>query len=420
MQKETDPRGILIGCMLTGGLELSRKILSQVEREDFGGDHYGKEFVKCYDVINELVSSNSDFDAVLVADELSRRGVKNAYGFVSLCEAMVIAPSLYPAYIRKVREIRLKREFEDILKKIDSMSIDEIFNKVAKLSPKLISKSKIKQVADVIEPLVDRLEDKKGPDFNFSLEALNLNVGGLNKGELMVVGAWTSQGKSSLLINLALDLSVRHKVLFCSSEMTEEELARRLLAYSCNIPVVKLRRSFVTDDEIQVIKETLSLFKDFELYMVIVHSLGDIIEAVEKIEPEVVFVDHLHHLTGEGNREYEIVSNNIKGLQELAIRKNIGVVVAAQLHRKEEGRVVRPPRIDDLRASGQIEENAQMIVLLFWEWQITNGESGDKNIIECRLVKNRDGTIGKFKVFWDPEVCKFTDLKKKEGKYVEH
>jgi len=418
MQKETDPRGILIGCMLTGGLELSRKILSQVEREDFGGDHYGQEFVKCYDVISDFVAKGNDFDIPLIADELSKKGMKNAYSFLSLCQAMVIAPSLYPAYIRKTREMRLKRELEDTMKNMDSMDISEIFENILKLNSKVISKSKVKQLAEVIEPFIEGLEGRKGPDFNFSIGALNSTMGGLNRGELMVVGAWPGNGKSSLFINLAIDVAVRHKVLFCSSEMTEEEIARRIIARICGISIVKLRRCLVTEEEIQVIKDAVSLLKDFDFYIVIVRSVGEIIEAVEKIEPEIIFVDYLHHLRGKGNGEYEIVSNNIRDLQELAIRKNIGVVVAAQLHRREG--VVRPPKIDDLRASGQIEENAQMVLLLFWEWQLTDGESGDKNIIECRLVKNRDGPIGKFQVSWDPEVCKFTDLKKREGEYVEY
>jgi len=417
MKNRPDSRAILIGCMLDGGLDLSEKIISQLEREDFGDDYYGREFAQCFDVICNFVKEGKEFDGILIADELSKKGAKSAFSFISTCQEMVIAPSMYPAYLRKVREMRLRRELEDIVKQVDSADIEDILQKVNKLSEKLVLQDGIKQVADIMGPLIDRLEKQEGPDFNFSLRDLNTNIGGLNKGELMLVGGWTSQGKSSLLINLALDVAVRHKVLFCSSEMTEQELARRFLAYSCNIPVARIRKAEVSESEIEEMREKSNLFKEFDLYVAIVQSLGDILRATQKVGPEIVFVDHLHHLTGHGIREYDVVSDNIKGLQGMAIRHNVGMVVAAQLHRREErGKKdsIRPPRIDDLRASGQIEENAQMLILLFWEWQLSNEESGEKNIMDCRLVKNRDGAIGRFKLFWNSEICKYGDLTKKE------
>ncbi|MCD6477863.1 MAG: AAA family ATPase [Candidatus Aenigmarchaeota archaeon] len=408
----SDARAIVIGCMLNGGLEVARKITVQLEREDFGTDFYGERFAKCFDVLCGFVKENKEFDIVMVADELKKRGIERPLKFLDACQEMAYNPLMYPYYVRKVRERRLKLDAQDILKRMEVMELEDVLDEVEKLAHGFIPEKQTRKIDESLDVVLQRLERHSGPDFNFSLSKLNEQTGGLLRGELMVIGGWTSQGKSSLCINLALDVAMRHRVLFCSSEMTEQEIARRIYARICEIPVNRIRKGALSDEEIQKMKDVREIVRSCEFYIALVHSTKQVAQAVVEVKPDIVFVDHLHHLEGYGRSEYEIVSENIKNIQKIAVRENIGMIVAAQLHRKE-GREIRPPQINDLRASGQIEENAQILLLLYWKWHFDN-ESGDKNVMECFLAKNRDGKIGSFELYWDPEICKFSDLEREQ------
>lgn len=405
-----DPRVILLGCILNGGLEIAKEIIPQLEREDFGTDFYGKKFAKCWDILCKFVKENKEFDTVMVADELKKKGIERPFKFLDACQEMAYNPHLYPYYVRKVRERRLKLDTQNILKRIEVMEFEDVLSEVEKIAQGFIPEKQAKKIDESLEIVLERLEKHTGPDFNFSLTKLNEQIGGLLRGELMIIGGWTSQGKSSLCINLALDVAVRHKVLFCSSEMTEQEIARRVYARVCEIPVNKIRKGFLSEEEFQKIRDMREVISTYEFYIALVRSAKQVAQAVIEVKPDIVFVDHLHHLGGYGRSEYEIVSENIKNLQEIAVRENVGMIVAAQLHRKE-GKEIRPPQINDLRSSGQIEENAQILLLLYWKWHFDN-ESGDKNVMECFLAKNRDGRIGSFQLYWEPEICKFGNLEK--------
>ena len=269
--------------------------------------------------------------------------------------------------------------------------------------------SEFTKLSDIMSKILDSIEKQKGVEFQFSLMDLNRSLSGLARGELLLIGGFTSQGKSSLCIQMAMDFAEQgKKVLFCSSEMSEFETARRILGNYCDLVISDLRQGKLERD-ISELREVVDTLKSWRVALHIISNVEQVRKAVLKYQPDIVIVDHLHNLRGEGRSPYERTTKNIKSLHETCRIEKVGMIVASQLHRPQDEKL-RPPRISDLRESGAIEETANSIIMLYWKNQRENGKISEQEVMEVRLVKNRDGKIGKFTILFEPRYCRFRDI----------
>jgi replicative DNA helicase len=285
----------------------------------------------------------------------------------------------------------------------------DFFGKMDALKIEMRQDGGYAKLSDVMRSVISSLERKEGTEFHFSLSELNRHTGGLARGELLLVGGFTAQGKSSLCLQMAVDLAEQGKrVLFCSSEMSEFEMARRVLGSYSGIRILDLRRAEVDGEGIEKLRSVTETLESLQIAITLITNVGQVKRAIIGYKPEVVFIDHLHNLQGKGRNPYEKTTQNIKDLKEIALTEKIGMVVASQLHRPQDDKL-RPPRISDLRESGTIEETANAIILLYWKNQRENEEISETEEMEIRLVKNRDGRTGRFSVIFEPELCRFRD-----------
>jgi len=402
--------------LITGGLKEAKKIKEIIHPNDFIVEMHQE----IYQAIVEFVENDKPFDAPLLIDHLRVHSrLANATTPVRYSKVILdildwkVSSALQGEYIEKFYEQRLRRKISAIIEELpenfDKVDPADFFKKIDNIKKEVKGISEFVKLSDIMSRVLDSIEKKQGVDFQFSLMDLNNSLGGLARGELLLIGGFTSQGKSSLCIQMAMDFAEQgKKVLFCSSEMSEFETARRVLGNYCDLVISDLRRGILERD-ISELRDVIDTLKSWKVVLHIISSTEQVGKAVLKYQPDIVIVDHLHNLRGQGRSPYERTTYNIKSLHEICRVERVGMVVASQLHRPQDEKL-RPPRISDLRESGAVEETANSIILLYWKNQRENGEIKEQEIMEVRLVKNRDGKTGKFPMLFEPRYCRFRNI----------
>ncbi|SAL25993.1 DnaB domain-containing protein [Caballeronia telluris] len=239
--------------------------------------------------------------------------------------------------------------------------------------------------------------------------------GGLRPGWLVILAARPGMGKTALALNIATHVAIDHSALFLSMEMPESELHDRNLASLGRIPLDTVMASPEDDNEFwnRVTAATMKI-RDLNLYiddqaalrMLDVRSKARLVK--RKAGLDVIVVDYLQLMTGEGaNRNAEIEGIS-RGLKALAKELNVAIVALAQLNRKVEERSNRLPMLSDLRDSGSIEQDADAVLFIHRE-EVSNPEAGEQwqGFAQLRVAKFRHGRTGDVPLTYRGEFMKF-------------
>ena len=266
---------------------------------------------------------------------------------------------------------------------------------------------------NALQAIHDQIRNKTKPGIMVGLEKFDALVGGVFQSELTVLGARPANGKTSLALQAAAHIAGRgRKVLFQSVEMNREELATKQLCTVSGVSNQLLRTGQATAEHL-------------EQMMAVAHLVGipnlviddnpsarpyDIARSVRRVKPDVLFVDYLQIVTPEttnGVQRYEQIGGICKGLRHIARTHKIPVVVCAQIGRSNERENELPPEMRHLRESGDIEQDCDMILLL---WRPKRGipkqgkDGGYEEWAgELEVAKNRKGVTGTIKLTWDAD-----------------
>ncbi len=244
---------------------------------------------------------------------------------------------------------------------------------------------------------------------------------GLNRSDLILIGARPAMGKTSFALNLAhnLTLSAKKKVVFFSLEMTNEQLAERLLASQSGVESQKFRTGDMSTDEWERIGLAAQMLMDIELYFVDSSSITvPEMKSLVRQERDVdcVIIDYLGLIQSSERTENRVqeVTKITKQLKIMAKDLNIPVVCCAQLSRGTEGRgKSHRPQLSDLRESGSIEQDADIVLFLYREDYYENElddaerEEIDNNKTELIIAKNRHGETGTVPLVFDSQFTRF-------------
>lgn len=286
--------------------------------------------------------------------------------------------------------------------------------------PKLLKDVIVNGVYDKLEKLNgENSDDYKGLKTGFGL--LDKYITGLNRSDLILIGARPAMGKTSFALNLAHNLAVaeKKKVVFFSLEMTNEQLAERLLSSQSGIEAKKFRTGELNDDEWVRLGNAVSVFYNTELYLddsssITVPEMKSIIRRMRGVD--CVIIDYLGLIQSAERTENRVqeVTKITKNLKMMAKDLNIPVVCCAQLSRGTEGRgKSHRPQLSDLRESGSIEQDADIVMFLYREVyyavELSDEEQDeiDKNKTELIVAKNRHGETGTIQLVFDSEFTRF-------------
>lgn len=256
---------------------------------------------------------------------------------------------------------------------------------------------------------------------------LDKKIVGLNKSDLVLVGARPAMGKTSFILNVARNVAVKakKKVVFFSLEMSNEQIAKRVFSTEARVNSKKMRNGEITQNEWQRLAQAAASLNDCELYFddSAVTSVSEMKAKIRRLKNvDCVFIDYLQLMTGESNRRSDSRTNEVsaitRSLKIMAKELNIPVVVCSQLSRATEVRGQKhKPQLADLRESGSIEQDADIVLMLYREDyydsnEPVDAENVDVNEAEVLIRKNRHGDIGEVKLNWDPDYTLFSNKEK--------
>lgn len=247
---------------------------------------------------------------------------------------------------------------------------------------------------------------------------------GLNRSDLVLVGARPAMGKTSFALNMARNVAVKSKkkVLFFSLEMSKEQLAQRVISTEARIPSQKMRTGELTPKEWESLSSACLFLADVPLYFddtsnITVPEMKARCRRLKDVE--AVFIDYLQLMQSAKKTENRVqeVSEITRSLKLMAKDLMIPVVVCAQLSRSTEARgSSHKPQLADLRESGSIEQDADIVVMLYredyYKNEKDNPEDIEVNSAELLVQKNRHGPTGVVKMAWNPQFTLYTCVEK--------
>ncbi len=270
-----------------------------------------------------------------------------------------------------------------------------------------------------VEYLHDHLDEPQGIPTGFT--DLDKMLGGLQRGDLLIVAARPGVGKTSLMLNLAYNAAHRHRqrVAVFSLEMGNEQLIQRFAATETGIDSQRLRRGDLNDDEWARLSQVCMQMSEMPIFLDDSPSLSplDLRVKARRIYQEygldLIIVDYLQLMQGEGGRmgenRVQEISYISRALKQIARELKVPLIAGSQLSRTLEQRSDKRPMLSDLRESGSIEQDADIVSFIYRD-ELYNPDTEHKNVAEVIIGKNRNGPTGKIDLFFDKNLTAFRNM----------
>lgn len=277
------------------------------------------------------------------------------------------------------------------------------------------------KIGDAICEAYDRIGKIAGPDREKYLGAktgftyLDSVTSGLNKSDLILIAARPGMGKTSFALNIATSVARHHdkEVAVFSLEMSKEQLATRMLSTEALVDSNKLRSGFLTNDDWVRLASSAGILSGLPMYIddnanVTVQQIKAKLRRMKNLG--LVVIDYLQLMgsTLRTDNRVLIVTEITRQLKIMAKELDVPVIVLSQLSRGPEGRTDKRPMLSDLRESGSIEQDADIVMFLYRD-AYYNKESPTPNLSECIVAKNRHGETGTIPLVWDGQFTRFSN-----------
>lgn len=286
----------------------------------------------------------------------------------------------------------------------------------------------LQHISEVIQETYDRLDQLNSADnddmkpISTGIKGIDNYITGLNRSDLILLAARPGMGKTSFALNIARSAAVtqKKKVAFFSLEMSKEQLASRLLSTEAMIESQKIKTGKMSEDEWSRLIQAGDILSGSELYLddtpsITVPAMKAKLRRLKDVS--LVIIDYLQLMQSGKRIENRVqeVSDMTRNLKILAKELNVPVITLSQLSRASEQRADHKPQLSDLRESGSIEQDADIVLFLYradyYNDHSNDGddeESSDKNSGECIIAKNRHGEMGSVALHWRGEFMRFT------------
>lgn len=411
--------------------------LTEIIRTD---DFYLTEHGEIFDAMYDLFSKNREIDLVTLIDTLVSRGIYNeeeSKKYIKIIAETVPSASNVLDYARIVREKSLLRALISASDEIRSMAfsaqgdvkdiIDSAEQKVFSIAQGSESKGFV-HIREAISRTYARLDllakDKaaaSGTPTGYS--SLDRTLVGLGEGDLVLVGARPGMGKTSFAMNIAVNIAKSAKKNICvfSLEMSAEQLASRMLSSEALVDSYAIRSGDLTPEQYKKLADAAADLSECSILIddttgITVTRMKAKLRRVKNLG--LVVVDYLQLMQGERKTDNRVleVGDISRGLKLLAKDLKVPVICCAQLSRGPESRTDKRPMLSDLRDSGAIEQDADIVLFLYRDEYYKEPGEGEQSVAECIVAKNRHGSTGTVKLGWIGQFTKFVtqDLEHEE------
>lgn len=423
----------VIGCML-----LDKEVIPTVTEVLKPEDFYRTDHREIYEAILDLFERAEPVDLITVSEQLKSRGTLDKVGgleYLSFMATSVPTTANARHYAGIVEEKSLLRKLIKVSSDIVNMGYEaseevsvvldraerSIFDILQKRSSQGFS-----HIKDVLVDAFNKLEElynNKGVVTGIPTGFIDLDykTAGLHNSDLVLIAARPAMGKTAFALNIAQYAAVhRHvPVAIFSLEMSKEQLVNRMLCSEVMVDSHKMRTGKLEDNDWQKIARALGPLSEAPIYLDDTPgvSVMELRAKCRRLKLEknlgLVVIDYLQLMQGRGrseNRQQEI-SEITRSLKILAKEINVPVITLSQLSRAPETRTDHRPMLSDLRESGAIEQDADLVMFLYRD-DYYNEDSEKKNIAEIIIAKHRNGSTGTVELAWMGQYTKFGNLKK--------
>ena len=422
----------LLSALMIDDGEVIPEISAMLKPSDF----YRPEHQLIYSAILAVSDKDLTFAPLMVEKELDKRGdlakVTRQYLYGLIDYEYTTLRAKY--YADEIKRLLALRTLVELGKKLITEASDDINSpeELAAFADQKITSTVQKGVKDIehVQPIAVRLVEeisrrqKQGglQGISTGFRYLDRVTGGLKKSDLIILAARPSMGKTALALNIAAEAARKNTVAMFSLEMSKEQLTQRLFSSLGKIPEVNLQRGDLSEEEWTSLIDAVGWVGELKLHIddTAALSLFDLRQRARRLKREqgldLIVVDYIQLMQGSkeyrGNRVQE-VSELSRGLKALARELDIPVVVLSQLSRAVEMRAEKKPQLSDLRESGSIEQDADIVMFLYRE-EYYNKESEKENLAEIIIAKNRNGATGIVPLYFAKEILQFSELTREE------
>ncbi|MDL1955791.1 MAG: replicative DNA helicase [Candidatus Desulfofervidus auxilii] len=422
-----------------GGILIDNEALYQVLETIKDEDFYRDTHRKIFRAYLELFEQNQPIDLVTVSEYLQNKGELEEIGgatyLASLVEAIPTASNI-AYYAKIVKEKAILRKLIACASEIieQCLSSTDDVEEILDRSERAIFEVAGQRIQTPYFPLKDIIKDTFETLQSFSQKGNYITgvptgftdfdrlTSGLQPADLIIVAGRPSMGKTAFALNIAANAAIKHRipVAVFSLEMSKEQVAIRMLCAEAKVDTQKFRSGFLADHDWQLLTEAATLLSEAPVFIddTPAISILELRAKARRLKSEhnigLVIVDYLQLMKGKGRaerREQEI-SEISRSLKALAKELNVPVVALSQLNRRVEEREDKRPRLADLRESGAIEQDADLIVFLYRDEVYNRREDNpNRGIAEVIIGKHRNGPIGKVKLAFLDKFTSFENLK---------
>jgi replicative DNA helicase len=437
MDPKIPPQNIEAEQSILGGLLLEREAWDQVEDILSERDFYRPSHQKIFSAIIALYSQHREVDLITVSDFLRNHGDLEMIGSEYLAHLVqsVIGTSNIVSYAKIVKEKSLLRSLIGACNGITQKAFDQDFESVESFidasETEIMKVGENKQTsgligaADIVYKSIEKIENLYGKQeevtgVSTGFSRLDSMTSGLHPGELIIIAARPSMGKTAFSLNIAQHAALRHKkvVAYFSVEMSSESVMMRLLAGEAKINMGDVRTGRVADGAWPQLVQAASILSESRLYIDDTSGISpaEIRARCRRLKKEMgsldlIMIDYLQIMDLKQkveSRERE-VSEISASLKALAKELYVPVVALAQLNRGVESRTEKKPMLSDLRESGSIEQDADVIMMLYREGYYDRNDQEKASKAEVIIAKQRNGPTGNVDLKWEPRFGRFMD-----------
>ena len=443
LKEQLPPQSIEAEESLLGGLMLDSQAIMKVGDFLSERDFYSPKHQKIYKAMMGLFESNSPIDILSVADALKEKKQLAEIGgrsYLSKIVNSVPTASNVLNYAKIVQKKRILRNLIDVSYQIKELGhqesensdtlLDEAERRIFSIAQKSLSqqfspiKEALGQTFERIEALSQHKEGLRGISTGF--RKLDNTLAGLQKSDLIILAARPSMGKSALALDIARNVATFQKIpvgIF-SLEMSQDQIVDRLIASQADIDLWRLRTGRLSEKEgdftkIQSALGTLSeapIFVDdgSSTNILQMRAMARRLQVSQGIG--LLIIDYLQLMQPVNSNASMVqqVTENSRALKSLAKELNVPVLVLSQLSRAVEQRSPHLPRLSDLRDSGSIEQDADVVLFIYRE-SFYREHSNRENIADIIIAKHRNGPTGKVELYFDAPRVSFHNLEVEEN-----
>jgi replicative DNA helicase len=436
---KTRPQNLDAEKSLLGALLISEASLPDVTEIVAPQDFYEKPHETIFSSMLSLYERHKPVDLLTLTNDLRVKKQLSAIGGASyLSDLMEYVPTAAhaAAYADIIKKCAVRRRLINAGAQITELSYDEnteIDELLGLAEAELYgvseknTRSDLISLSDILESTFDRLEElhnNKGSlrGLKTGFRDLDNKTAGFQKSDLIIIGARPAMGKTTLVTNLMYNVATINQkgVLMFSLEMSKEQITDRMLADASNVDSWNIRTGNFKGDDFMKLTEAMSEMSEAPVWiddtpgMNVSQMRTKARRAVHDHDIGMVVIDYLQLMYGTsnygGNRVQEL-SEISRGLKLMAKELNVPVIALSQLSRTVESRSPQIPQLADLRESGSIEQDADIVMFIYRE-DYYNPETDRQHITDLIIAKHRNGPTGKIELYFHPERLRFMSLDK--------